>query len=124
MSLSAKRVKSFINRYGRTFSVIHGAVNSVGLEGSGGDGIPVKGLFDQRPPGALPAGEVDRMRVGDVAGSQYGEHTLSIAALSIDFIPTIDDHVADGDTLYNTVDVQPLYKGEEPLMYTLTIRLI
>jgi hypothetical protein len=127
MSGSAAQLlaQSMIDQYGRTVKIVHGAAGSFGVEAriGGDEGVAVKGILREKTY-PFPKGAVDEMRGADEERAPHRERTLKIAALSIDFVPEIDDRVIDGQTTYAVLKAPAQYVGEEAVTYELVLKPI
>jgi hypothetical protein len=117
--------KRHMARYGRTIKLLRNAVATSGLEGHNDgteDGVvPVRGTFkDKTYP--FPKSGADGFREADEERAPHREWTFKCATIDLEFMPTIDDRVIDGDTNYAILRVTPQYHGEVAVTYTLVLK--
>jgi hypothetical protein len=117
--------KAMMDQYGRTVRIVHGGAGTFGVEAriDNEEGVAVKGILREKTY-PFPKGAVDEMRGADEERAPHRERILKIAALSIDFVPEIDDRVIDGQTTYAVLKAPAQYVGEEAVTYELVLKPI
>lgn len=114
-----------LNRTGRSVIIIRNGAVDHGIQqrltGGEANAHTVKGTWKSKTY-PFPRNPDESAHFADEERGPHRERFFTFASIAIDFVPTIDDRVVDGETTYAVIKADPIYYGEETIKFTLVLR--